>query len=106
MNWAMELREAFARLAAGETATVSFAGRPGMTGEVGREFNALAGALRQTGAQPLTRDQAHALRNRLAGILAAVHMLGDTAVLTDEEQGAVKQALQEAQKLDARLQAQ
>ena len=76
MTWVEELREAFERLAAGEVARVEFVSGDGLEEELGRDFNDFAVEIRELPAGPLTREERHRLRNRLAGILAAVHVLG------------------------------
>lgn len=106
MSWIVELCQAFSQLQAGGTARVSFATREDTVGELGREFNALAAALRETGSNGLSRERAHRLRNQLAGILAALHVLGEAGELTAEEQAGLRQLRREAQKLDACLRPQ
>lgn len=105
MSWAAELREAFSRLQAGGHPRVGFAGREDTVGEIGREFNHLTAGLEQLAPNGLTRDKAHSLRNRLAGILAALHVLKETGGLSAKEQAALSQVLEEARQLDSRLRA-
>ncbi len=105
MSWAAELRQGFNRLQSGRHPRVGFADRTDTVGEIGREFNALAAGLEQAGANGLTREQAHDLRNRLAGILAALHVLKESGALTNDQQAALSQALAEARQLDTRLRA-
>ena len=76
MNWAEELQRAFMRLDKGEAVRVAFAERDGFEGELGQDFNEFAEEIRGLPAGPLTREERHRLRNRLAGVLAAVHVLG------------------------------
>jgi len=103
MGWVEELRQAFGRLQAGGPAQVSFAARSDVVGELGREFNALATELAETGDDRYTREQAHRLRNRLAGILAVLHVQSEVGALTTEEQRLLQELLAEARFLDARL---
>jgi len=103
MDWAGELREAFGRLRAGEQARVGFASRVDRIGELGQEFNALAEDLRSPGLDALTRERAHGLRSRLAGILAALHVLRMSDELTSEEQRTLAQVVETARQLDERL---
>ena len=105
MNWTLELRQAFAALRAGRPVRVEFAGQPGKVGEIGQEFNQLAAALEQRGANGWSREQAHALRNRLAGILAVLHVLRITAPLSPEEQDTLGTIVLEAKELDTQLRA-
>jgi signal transduction histidine kinase len=102
MDWIAELRQAFHELEAGGRARVSFGALPGTVGEVGREFNSLAGALEEPpGAD--ARERFHRLRNQLAGILAALHVLRETAGLSAEEQASLGQALEDAKRLEMSL---
>lgn len=103
MSWITELREGFGALHAGGQPRVAFASREDTVGELGREFNALAAGLEQAGPNGLSREQTHTLRNRLAGILAALHVLRDSGELAAEEQAALSQVLGTARQLDARL---
>lgn len=103
MGWVEELRQAFGRLQAGGPAQVSFAARPDVVGELGREFNALATELAETGDVSYTREQAHRLRNRLAGILAVLHVQSEVGALAAEEQSALRELLSEAKSLEARF---
>lgn len=103
MGWVEELRQAFGRLQAGGPAQVSFAARSDVVGELGREFNALATELAETEGGKYTREQAHRLRNRLAGILAVVQVQSEVGALAAEEQRLLEELLAEAQSLDARL---
>ncbi len=103
MDWAGELREAFGRLCAGQEARVEFAARTDRVGTLGQEFNALAGELEGLSVNTLTRERAHSLRNRLAGILAALHVLRMSNELTPEEQTALEHVVASAQQLDERL---
>jgi signal transduction histidine kinase len=105
MGWAEELRQAFERLGRGEAARVEFGARADRAGEIGREFNALADGLTARGTNSLTREEVHRLRNRLAGLLAALHVLAETSGADEAERVALKQAAQAAQALDARLRA-
>ena len=105
MSWMSELRQGFNRLQSGRNPRVDFSDRTDTVGEIGREFNALAAGLEHLGANGLTREQAHSLRNRLAGILAALHVLMETTALNDDQQAALSQALAEARQLDTRLRA-
>lgn len=84
---------------------VSFADREDTVGEVGREFNTLAAELGRTAPQGLSREQAHALRNRLAGILAALHVLEAGGGLDAEQRARLGDVVQEARTLDATLRA-
>jgi hypothetical protein len=102
MDWIAELRQAFKELEAGGRAQVSFSSRPGTVGEVGREFNALAMGLAEAASSD-TRERMHRLRNQLAGILAALHVLRETAELSKEERVALVQVLEEGKRLEARL---
>ena len=103
MGWVEELRQAFGRLRTGGPAQVSFAARSDVVGELGREFNALASELADSGEDRYTREQAHRLRNRLAGILAVLHVQSEAGELAAEEQSALKELLSEAKSLEARL---
>jgi len=103
MDWAGELREAFGRLQAGEHACVAFASRVDRIGELGQEFNALAEELRSPGLDALTRERVHSLRSRLAGILAALHVLRMSDELTSEEQSTLAQVIETARQVDERL---
>ncbi len=105
MSWAAELRQAFDRLEARQPSRVGFSDRAGPVGEVGREFNALAADLEHRPSEGLSRDQAHRLRNRLAGILAALQVLEASGELSAEENRAVSRVLATARQLDARLRA-
>lgn len=105
MSWTSELRQAFAALRAGVPTRVAFAARNDRVGDLGREFNRLADALAQKGPGAFTREQAHALRNRLAGLLAVVHVLRVTGELSSEEVEALAHAVEEAKQLDAQLRA-
>ncbi|MBI4462555.1 MAG: hypothetical protein HY653_06595 [Acidobacteria bacterium] len=102
MSWVEELRKAFERLQTGQRPQVGFASRTDRVGEVGQEFNALA---RDLAASPngLTRTQAHSLRNRLAGILASLHLLRESEELSEEEHSLLGEILAHAQRLEARL---
>ncbi|HXE74750.1 MAG TPA: hypothetical protein VNN18_03800 [Candidatus Xenobia bacterium] len=105
MSWTLELRQAFAALRAGRPARVEFTGQPGKVGEIGEEFNQLAAALVERGANGWSREQSHALRNRLAGLLAMLHLLRLTAPLTPEELDTLGTIVLEAKELDAQLRA-
>ncbi len=102
MNWAEELRRAFERLDAGEAAQVDFAGRDEFEGELGGDFNEFAAEIGGLPPGPLPREERHRLRNRLAGILAAVHVLGngEGAELNAEDLAALVDA---AKRIDVRL---
>ena len=103
MDWVSELRQGFRALPAGVVPSVSFADRGDTIGEVGREFNALASELADSGEDRYTREQAHRLRNRLAGILAVLHVQSEAGELAAEEESALKELLSEAKSLEARL---
>jgi hypothetical protein len=103
MDWAGELREAFDRLCAGQEARVEFSARTDRVGTLGQEFNALAVELEGLTVDDLTRERAHGLRNRLAGILAALHVLRMSNELTREEQTALEQVVESARQLDERF---
>lgn len=103
MDWVSELREGFERLRQGGAQPVRFAAEAGPRGELGREFNALAAELNGVDSSELTRERLHALRNRLAGILAAVHVLGQE--LGAEQQVQLKKVIEEARRVDAALRA-
>ena len=103
VSWTTELRRAFAALRAGEPARVAFDARDDRVGEVGREFNRLADALAQKGADGFSREQAHALRNRLAGILAVLHLLRVTTDVSPEEGETLARIVAEAKELDTQL---
>lgn len=100
MSWAAELCRAFRELHAGGRPRVGFAGRDDTVGDVGRAFNALAAELEQVGANGLTRAHAHRLRNRLAGILAALHLLAESGALTADQQAGLQEIIQEARTLE------
>ena len=102
MDWIAELRQAFNQLEAGASAHVSFSARPGTVGELGREFNALADGLEKPPAAD-ARERFHRLRNQLAGILAALHVLRETAELSSEERATLAQVLEEGKRLESRL---
>ena len=104
MDWVSELRQGFRALPAGVVPSVSFADRGDTIGEVGREFNALAAELARPGGE-MTREQAHRLRNRLAGILAALYVVGATGALDPAQQAALQETVEEAKRLDAGLRA-
>ena len=99
------MRQAFAALRARAPARVAFADRDDRVGDLGREFNRLADALAQKGPDGFTREQTHALRNRLAGLLAVVHVLRVTGELSSEEAEALAHAVEEAKQVDAQLRA-
>jgi len=103
MGWIVELRQAFNELEAGGRPRVRFSASPGTVGELGRGFNALADALENPAAAPDARERFHRLRNQLAGILAALHVLGETTELSPEERATLAQVLEEGKKLEARL---
>ena len=105
VNWTSELRQAFAALRAGTPARVSFAARDDRVGDVGREFNRLADALSRRDPGGFNREQAHALRNRLAGVLAVLHVLRVTGEVSSEEEETLAHALADAKELDAQLRA-
>lgn len=103
MTWVGELRDAFGRLLEGERPRVGFAA-PGTTiGEVGNEFNALVDDVQRLASGGWTREDAHSVRNRLAGILAAIHVLAETNELPAEEKELVKELQESAKALDASL---
>jgi adenylosuccinate lyase len=103
MNWLEELEEAVGRLRAREHARVGFEGAAGTVGALGREFNALAEELEPAG--DLNREQAHRLRNRLAGILAALHVLGESDELPADGAARLARIRTAAAELEARLRA-
>lgn len=103
MSWVAELRAAFSQVQVGGCPRVAFADREDTVGELGREFNALAAGLEQASPQGLTREQAHSLRNRLAGILAVLQLLRESGDLTRPDQAAVQEVFENARHLDARL---
>jgi len=105
LSWTLELRQALAALRAARSARVEFAGQSGKVGEVGEQFNHLAAALAGGGADGWSREQAHALRNRLAGLLAMLHVLRLTVPLTTEEVDTLGTIVLEAKELDAQLRA-
>ncbi len=105
MDWVSELRQGLRALPAGAVSPVSFAERGDTIGEVGREFNALAAELGRMPAGEVGRERAHSLRNRLAGILAALHVLAATGELTAAQQAALPETVEEAKRLDATLRA-
>ena len=105
MSWTTELRQAFAALRAGASARVSFADRDDRIGDLGREFNRLAESLAGKGPDGFTREQAHALRNCLAGILAALHVLRLTSGVSAEEEETLVRIAAEAKELDTHLRA-
>jgi hypothetical protein len=106
MGWMGELRAAFSQLLAGTCPQVSFSERGDTVGEVGREFNALAALVDRIGTGEASREVVHGARNHLAGILAAVHVFGETNELSGEDKSALTELLQEARELDARLRRQ
>lgn len=104
MEWLAELREGFRRIRQAQAAArVSFAARANGIGEIGREFNALAEALEQQGSNRLAREQVHRLRNRLAGILAALHVLGEGSAGGPGQADQLEHIVEEARKLDQEL---
>lgn len=106
MDWVTELREKFQQVRGqGGQVSVSFATRSDLVGELGREFNALADELGPVRAQALTREQAHNLRNRLAGVLAALHVLQEAGTLSADEQQRLQEVVEEARALDSNLRA-
>lgn len=106
MDWLAELRDKFQRVRAGQAPSpVSFAGRSDTVGELGREFNHLTAELEHAGLGRLTREQVHALRNHLAGILAALQVLGADGELTGEEQARLQEVIEQARGLDLTLRA-
>lgn len=105
MNWAAELANAFERLEADHSARVDFSDRPDTVGEVGREFNTLAAEWQRRAPEGLSRDHAHRLRNRLAGILAALQVLEASGELSAEENRALAGVRATAKQLDACLRA-
>ena len=83
---------------------MTFSDLPGIAGELGRDFNALADGLEKpAAAAPDARERFHRLRNQLAGILAAVHVLRETTELNAEQRAALAQVLEEGKKLETRL---
>jgi hypothetical protein len=105
VNWTAELKDAFAALRAGRPARVTFDARDDRLGDLGREFNRLADAVAQKGPDGFTREQAHALRNRLAGILAVLHVLRLTGASSPEDEEALARIVADAKELDTRLRA-
>jgi signal transduction histidine kinase len=105
VSWTTELRQAFAALRAGRPARVRFDARDDRVGELGREFNRLADALAQKAPDGFSREQAHALRNRLAGLLAVLHVLRVTGDTNPEEEEALAGIVAEAKELDTQLRA-
>jgi signal transduction histidine kinase len=105
VTWTTELRQAFAALRAGRPARVAFDARNDRIGDLGREFNRLADDVAARGPEGFTREQAHALRNRLAGILAVLHVLRLTGASGPEEEEALAQVAADAKELDTRLRA-
>lgn len=104
VDWASELREGLQQLLRpGGTIAVSFAARADVVGELGREFNALAAEWTAAAPNGLSRAQAHALRNRLAGLLAALHVLATTGGLSAPEQGELEEAVEAGRRLDTLL---
>lgn len=103
MDWIADLRQAFGELESGGRPHVNFSDLPGIVGELGRDFNRLADGLDKPGAAPDTRERFHRLRNQLAGILAAVHVLRETMELNAEQRAALAHVLEEGKKLEARL---
>lgn len=98
-EWAQELRQALAGLTRGASPRVGFADREDLVGELGREFNALSAELQHTQGDSLSRERAHRLRNRLAGLLAALHVLKESA----GQPAVCEEAIALARELDARL---
>lgn len=103
MDWIAELRQAFDQLESGGRPQVTFSQMPGLAGELARDFNALAEGLETPAPAPEARERFHRLRNQLAGILAAVHVLRETMELNPEQRAALAHVLEEGKKLEARL---
>ena len=102
MNWAEELQRAFVQLDRGEVVRVAFAEHDGFEGELGQDFNEFAEEIGGLPPGPLSREERHRLRNRLAGILAAVHVLGSGAGAAPNGDELAKLA-EAAKRIDARL---
>lgn len=107
-DWVSELCRGFRQLPVpgaqtGEATSVSFANREDTVGELGREFNALAAELNATVPNGPSRERVHTLRNRLAGILAALQVLGMGTDLSPEQQTQLQDVVEEARRLDATL---
>ena len=102
MNWVEELQRAFVRLDGGDSVQVGFAEHDGFEGELGQDFNEFAEEIGGLSPGPLSREERHRLRNRLAGILAAVHVLGsgEGAAPNGNELAKLAEA---AKRIDARL---
>ncbi len=105
MSWTTELHQAFAALRAGRPARVAFDARGDRIGDLGREFNRLADAVAAKGSGGFTREQAHALRNCLAGILAVLHVLRVTGETNAAEEETLARIVAEAKELDTHLRA-
>ena len=105
MDWVSELRQKFRQLPtqAGAVTPVSFGDRDDTVGELGREFNTLAAELSRITPRELTREQAHGLRNRLAGILAALHVLEAEGTLSPDQRRQLREVVEEARRMDAAL---
>lgn len=103
MGWPRELQQALEKLQAGSLAEVGFAGHTGLEGELGSEWNRFAGEMVRLPGGKLSREQRHDLLNQLAGILAAVHVLRETATLTEEDREALQRTIEDAKKIEAQL---
>jgi hypothetical protein len=103
VSWTAELRQAFARLLAGERPQVSFFQNQTTAGEIGAEFNALVGDMERMKNHGASRDDVHRARNRLAGILAALQVMAEVGELPGEEKATISVVMEDAKKLDGQL---
>jgi len=104
MSWAGELRQAFVRLQAGERPRLRLGEGDTTREEIGAEFNALVEDMENMKAKGAARGDVHRARNRLAGILAALHLMDEGGErLGEEESTSINDVIEEARKLDGQL---
>lgn len=103
MDWAGELCRGFERLLAGERPRLHLSAGDSTVAEIGMEFNALAAEVERMTTEGASREQVHRARNRLAGILAALQVFGETGEAQAAERTTIERVIEEAKKLDAQL---
>lgn len=103
MDWAGELCRGFERLLAGERPRLHLSAGDSTVDEIGVEFNALVDDMERMKTEGASREQVHRTRNRLAGILAALQVFGETGDLQEAERTTIRQVVEEGKKLDAQL---
>jgi hypothetical protein len=103
VDWTGELRRGFERLRAGERPRLDLSGGDSTVDEIGVEFNALVTDVERMKTEGASREQVHRARNRLAGILAALQVFGETGELETADKTTIRDVIEEAKKLDAQL---